>query len=81
MEPQFTRRYINHANNEALVRRIQHSFDRAAWEKDFAIIEGTGHAGVGSVFDLSTRVSPASSKARWSSSPRRASAAPSTKPP
>jgi BioD-like phosphotransacetylase family protein len=36
-----------------LVRRIQHSFDRAAWEKDFAIIEGTGHAGVGSVFDLS----------------------------
>ncbi len=53
VEPQFTRRYINHANNEALVRRIQHSFDRAAWEKDFAIIEGTGHAGVGSVFDLS----------------------------
>jgi len=53
VEPQFTRRYINHANNDALVRRIQHSFDRAAWEKDFAIIEGTGHAGVGSVFDLS----------------------------
>lgn len=53
VEPQFTRRYINSANNEALVRRIQHSFDRAAWEKDFAIIEGTGHAGVGSVFDLS----------------------------
>jgi BioD-like phosphotransacetylase family protein len=53
VEPQFTRRYINHANNEALVRRIQHSFDRTAWEKDFVIIEGTGHAGVGSVFDLS----------------------------
>jgi len=53
VEPQFTRRYINHANNDALVRRIRHSFDRAAWEKDFAIIEGTGHAGVGSVFDLS----------------------------
>lgn len=53
VEPQFTRRYINHANNDALVRRIQHSFQRAAWEKDFAIIEGTGHAGVGSVFDLS----------------------------
>lgn len=53
VEPSFTRRYINHANNDALVRRIQHSFDRAAWEKDFAIIEGTGHAGVGSVFDLS----------------------------
>jgi len=53
VEPEFTRRYINHANQEALVRRIQHSFDRAAWEKDFTIIEGTGHAGVGSVFDLS----------------------------
>ena len=35
------------------MRRIQNSFDRAAWEKDFVIIEGTGHAGVGSVFDLS----------------------------
>jgi hypothetical protein len=53
VEPQFTRRYINHANHDALVRRIQHAFDRACWEKDFAIIEGTGHAGVGSVFDLS----------------------------
>jgi len=53
VEPDFTRRYINHANHEHLVRRIQHSFDRTCWEKDFAIIEGTGHAGVGSTFDLS----------------------------
>lgn len=53
VEPNFTRRYIEHANVDALVRRIQHSFDRAAWEKEFVIIEGTGHAGVGSVFDLS----------------------------
>lgn len=53
VEPDFTRRYINHSNHEHLVRRIQHSFDRACWEKDFAIIEGTGHAGVGSTFDLS----------------------------
>ena len=53
VEPDFTRRYIEHANNEFLVRRIRNSFDRAAWEKDFVIIEGTGHAGVGSVFDLS----------------------------
>jgi len=53
VEPEFTRRYINHANHEALVKRIRHSFDRTAWEKDFVIIEGTGHAGVGSVFDLS----------------------------
>ncbi|MCE9610865.1 MAG: AAA family ATPase [Chthoniobacter sp.] len=53
VEPDFTRRYIENSNNEFLVRRIQHSFDRAAWEKDFVIAEGTGHAGVGSVFDLS----------------------------
>src|SRR5258708_5323411 len=53
VEPDFTRRYIENSNNEFLVRRIQHSFDRAAWEKDFVIIEGTRHAGLGSVFDLS----------------------------
>jgi BioD-like phosphotransacetylase family protein len=53
VEPKFTRQYINDGNSDLLVRRIQHSFDRATWEKDFAIIEGTGHAGVGSVFDLS----------------------------
>lgn len=53
VEPDFTRRYINQSNGDALARRIQHSFDRACWEKDFAIIEGTGHAGVGSTFDLS----------------------------
>lgn len=53
VEPDFTRRYINEANHDALVKRIRHSFDRATWEKDFTIIEGSGHAGVGSVFDLS----------------------------
>jgi BioD-like phosphotransacetylase family protein len=53
VEPDFTRRYIEHANNEFLVKRLRNSFDRAAWEKDFVIVEGTGHAGVGSVFDLS----------------------------
>lgn len=53
VEPDFTRRYIEHSNHDFLVRRIRNSFDRAAWEKDFVIIEGTGHAGVGSVFDLS----------------------------
>lgn len=53
IEPTFTRRYIENANNEFLVRRLQNSFDRACWEKDFCLIEGSGHAGVGSVFDLS----------------------------
>src|SRR5213075_2488174 len=40
-------------NNEALVKKIQRAFDRVAWEKDFVLCEGSGHAGVGSVFDLS----------------------------
>jgi hypothetical protein len=53
VEPDFTRKYIEEANHDNLVRRIRNSFDRAAWEKEFVIIEGSGHAGVGSVFDLS----------------------------
>lgn len=53
VEPDFTRRYIKEANHDTLVKRIRHSFDRSCWEKDFTIIEGSGHAGVGSVFDLS----------------------------
>src|SRR6516164_6732902 len=53
VEPDFTRRYLQSSNNEALVAKIQNAFDRVAWEKDFVLCEGTGHAGVGSVFDLS----------------------------
>jgi BioD-like phosphotransacetylase family protein len=53
VEPDFTRRYLASANNDALVRRIEKAFDRVAWEKDFVLCEGTGHAGVGSIFDLS----------------------------
>lgn len=53
VEPDFTRRYLEGSNNESLVRRIEKAFDRVAWEKDFVLCEGTGHAGVGSVFDLS----------------------------
>src|SRR5208337_4544527 len=53
VEPAFTRKYLEAANNEALVKRIQDAFNRVAWEKDFVLCEGSGHAGVGSVFDLS----------------------------
>jgi BioD-like phosphotransacetylase family protein len=53
VEPDFTRKYLQSSNNEALVRKIQKAFDRVAWEKDFVLCEGSGHAGVGSVFDLS----------------------------
>jgi BioD-like phosphotransacetylase family protein len=53
VEPDFTRKYLQASNNAALVKRIQDAFDRVAWEKDFVLCEGSGHAGVGSVFDLS----------------------------
>src|SRR5436189_2599237 len=53
VEPDFTRKYLQSSNNEALVRKIQNAFDRVAWEKEFVLCEGSGHAGVGSVFDLS----------------------------
>lgn len=53
VEPDFTRKYLQSSNNEALIKKIQKAFDRVAWEKDFVLCEGTGHAGVGSVFDLS----------------------------
>ncbi|MFO1488881.1 MAG: AAA family ATPase [Verrucomicrobiota bacterium] len=53
VEPDFTRKYLQQSNNEALVKKIHKAFDRVAWEKDFVLCEGSGHAGVGSVFDLS----------------------------
>jgi BioD-like phosphotransacetylase family protein len=53
VEPDFTRKYLQAANNETLVNKIQDAFDRVAWEKDFVLCEGSGHAGVGAVFDLS----------------------------
>jgi BioD-like phosphotransacetylase family protein len=53
VEPDFTRKYLQSSNNETLVKKIRKAFDRVAWEKDFVLCEGSGHAGVGSVFDLS----------------------------
>ncbi|MGY8716871.1 MAG: phosphotransacetylase family protein, partial [Verrucomicrobiia bacterium] len=55
IDGKFTRRYLK-SPSEFLPRLeddICRAFDRVSWEKDFTLIEGTGHAGVGSVFDLS----------------------------
>lgn len=51
----FTRRYLENPSEhrEAIVDRICRAFDRVSWEKDFTLIEGTGHAGVGAVFEHS----------------------------
>ncbi len=53
VDPEFTRRYLAAADPETLQERVRLAFDRVAWEKDFVLCEGSGHAGVGSVFDLS----------------------------
>ncbi|NCZ96799.1 hypothetical protein EBZ02_06525 [bacterium] len=49
----FTRNYLKEGNLPEMKETIVSAFNRVAWEHDFVIIEGTGHAGVGSVIDLS----------------------------
>lgn len=53
VERNFTRQYIRSPDPAVLIDRIQTSFAKVSEGKDLVIIEGTGHAGVGSVFDLS----------------------------
>ncbi len=55
VDKDFTKNYLDDSESiyPKIVNRLCRSFDRAAYEKDYIIIEGTGHAGVGSVFDLS----------------------------
>jgi BioD-like phosphotransacetylase family protein len=49
----FTKEYILQGDPMKLREKIMASYLRASHNKDFMVIEGTGHAGVGSVFDLS----------------------------
>ncbi len=51
----FTREFLDDPskNHATVIDKMCRAFDRAAFEKDYIIIEGTGHAGVGSVFNLS----------------------------
>jgi dethiobiotin synthetase len=49
----FTESYIENPDRESLVTAITSAFERISKEKDMVLIEGTGHAGVGSVFDMS----------------------------
>ncbi|MEM0967203.1 MAG: AAA family ATPase [Verrucomicrobiota bacterium] len=55
IDGRMTRWYLENPSRklEHLIDLICRAFDRAAFEKDYIIIEGSGHAGVGSVFDLS----------------------------
>lgn len=51
----FTRRYLDNpaGMQPVLIDKVLRAFDRSAYEKDVIIIEGSGHAGVGSICDLS----------------------------
>ncbi len=55
IERDFTRRFLDDPAGitPGLIRSIETSFAMAARNNDLVVIEGTGHAGVGSVFDLS----------------------------
>ncbi|MCG8430216.1 MAG: AAA family ATPase [Candidatus Omnitrophica bacterium] len=49
----FTERYIARPDKRFITRQIKNSFRRVSKGSDLVVIEGTGHAGVGSVFDHS----------------------------
>lgn len=54
IDPNFTRRYLSDPSQRRfLVDKMCRAFDRAAYGKDAVIIEGSGHAGVGAICDLS----------------------------
>jgi len=49
----FTRDYLDDGEGHELERDIRRAYRAVDAESDFVVIEGTGHAGVGSCFDLS----------------------------
>ncbi len=51
VEKGFTEDYIAHPDKQFMTSRIKDSYRRVSKGKNFLVIEGTGHAGVGSVFD------------------------------
>jgi len=53
VEKGFTENYIVKPNKESITRQIKDSFRRVSKGQNLVIVEGTGHAGVGSVFDHS----------------------------
>jgi len=53
VEKGFTEKYIVRPDKDSISRQIKNAFNRVAKDQDLVVIEGTGHAGVGSVFDHS----------------------------
>ncbi|MDD5108643.1 MAG: AAA family ATPase [Candidatus Omnitrophica bacterium] len=53
VEKGFTEKYIAKPDKKNISSQIQESFRRVSKNQELVVIEGTGHAGVGSVFDHS----------------------------
>jgi BioD-like phosphotransacetylase family protein len=53
VEKGFTEKYINSPDRKSITFKIKEAFRRVSKGQGLVIIEGTGHAGVGSVFDHS----------------------------
>ncbi len=53
VERGFTKKYILNGKKNNLEKDVKRAFNNIARKRDLVVIEGTGHAGVGSVFDLS----------------------------
>lgn len=53
VEKGFTEKYVSHPDKKSITQQIKKSFRRVSKGEDLVVIEGTGHAGVGSVFDHS----------------------------
>ncbi|MFQ6133572.1 MAG: phosphotransacetylase family protein [Armatimonadota bacterium] len=49
----FTADYLDGGTVEPLIEKIQEAYAQVSAGRDVVVVEGTGHAGVGSVFDLS----------------------------
>lgn len=53
VEKGFTQAYIENPQPDKIHSQIQNAYRELSRDKDFILVEGTGHAGVGSVFDAS----------------------------
>ena len=49
----YTKKYLDgHISEDSQIEAVQSSFDRVSTAHDFTVVEGTGHAGVGSIVNL-----------------------------
>jgi hypothetical protein len=53
VEKGFTEKYIDRPDKKMITSQIKSAFNRVSRNQQLVVIEGTGHAGVGSVFDHS----------------------------